>query len=477
MKCVELFHSYNYVNGKITIKDKNIYDSNNNLLLSLLNIPNISDLYNIKCQRILKKKKYSKKIVNNSYYTKHNIKIFLVINYKKLYYLISNKLEIPEFNILYKIILNNNCPVNNSSYLHDIMCINKRFNKKIINKKIKFDNNFNFFRLNDLFLDIINKKIIKKKSIISSSYIINGSIIFFDIFIKLIEEIRALKLNNCVYIGNKYHQSVYPKVIKNINAVNKNKVWDNIILLDTSIDIKGLTYNKIFVCINKLGNIKISEILDLYNRFLNINLYNYKLNIQLVSTITKFIYFKYYSYNLIKSNYIQIKNNDSINTNICITENNLINTICHICFTNNINMETKCNHYFCSDCIMKIIKKNNLICPHCREENNISDLNYLIKSKKNINNLDISNKFKYLLNKATKYDLIISNNDKILKYFKYLCKFLDKNITAYNSNKIIYFKQTTIIYFLEDEFSYNLNYISNNLMDCGIKKCVYNFFI
>ena len=88
MKSIQLFHSYNYVNGKFRQYNKNIYDENNKLLFSLLNIPNNSDLYTIKIERILKKKSFSLKRNNNSYYTKHNLKIFLLLNYSTLNYLL-----------------------------------------------------------------------------------------------------------------------------------------------------------------------------------------------------------------------------------------------------------------------------------------------------------------------------------------------------------------------------------------------------
>ena len=61
MKSIQLFHSYNYVNEKFIHDNKNIYDKNNNLLFTLLNIPDNSNLYTIKIQRILKKKIFSKK--------------------------------------------------------------------------------------------------------------------------------------------------------------------------------------------------------------------------------------------------------------------------------------------------------------------------------------------------------------------------------------------------------------------------------
>ena len=75
MKSIQLFHSYNYVNETFIHDNKNIYDKNNKLIYSLLNIPNNSDLYNIQLQRILKKKIFSKKKDNKSFYTKHNIKV------------------------------------------------------------------------------------------------------------------------------------------------------------------------------------------------------------------------------------------------------------------------------------------------------------------------------------------------------------------------------------------------------------------
>jgi hypothetical protein len=61
MKNIQLFHSYNYVNGNFIQKDKNVYDTNNNLIFSLVNIPIPNDLYSIKIQRILKKKMFFKK--------------------------------------------------------------------------------------------------------------------------------------------------------------------------------------------------------------------------------------------------------------------------------------------------------------------------------------------------------------------------------------------------------------------------------
>ena len=159
MKNIQLFHSYNYVNGTFRQHNKDIYDDHNTLLFSLLNIPNNSDLYTIKIQRILKKKSFSLKKNNNSYYTKHNLKVFLVINYVQLNIYISKHLEIPHFRLLYNIIINNSY-INKNEYVHNLICFNKSFNKKILNKHNTIINNFNFYDLGDLKLDMLNRTII-----------------------------------------------------------------------------------------------------------------------------------------------------------------------------------------------------------------------------------------------------------------------------------------------------------------------------
>ena len=61
MKNITLFHSYNYVNDKFIQKNNNFYDSNNNLMFSVLNVPKNRSLYTLKVERILQKKIYSKK--------------------------------------------------------------------------------------------------------------------------------------------------------------------------------------------------------------------------------------------------------------------------------------------------------------------------------------------------------------------------------------------------------------------------------
>jgi hypothetical protein len=481
MKTIQLFHSYNYVNGKFRQHNKDIYDENNKLLFSLLNIPNNSELYTIKIQRILKKKSFSLKKNNNSYYTKHNLKIFLVINYNKLNNYISNNLEIPNFRLLYNIILNN-IYINKNEYVHNLICFNKSFNKKILNKHNTIINNFNFYDLGDLKLDILNRQIINKKKFILKKYIVNGKIIFYDIFIKLIDEFIGLNLKNTIFICNE-------KQLSNLNNLNinlitstndiKNKVWDNIVLLDPNINITELKCTNLYVCINKIHNIKIIELLDIYDQYFNINLKKYVISSKLVYNILECIVFRNYAYKLFKLNTINIIENSSLNlNNFKIINKEIVNTLCHICFSNNINIKTLCNHYFCNNCIEKLLNKNKMCCPHCRAELNMKDLLYLMESKNDIitHKINISNKIKYLIKKSSKSNmLILSNNDKTIKYLNTIYNFMDletddiHNISDnYNCNKNIYF--------LENMSNYNLIELYNLLIEKGYKKSLLNFF-
>jgi hypothetical protein len=486
MKNIQLFHSYNYVNGTFRQHNKDIYNEHDKLLFSLLNIPNNSDLYTIKIQRILKKKSFSLKKNNNSYYTKHNLKIFLVINYLKLNNYITNNLEIPNFRLLYNIILNN-IYINKNEYVHNLICFNKSFNKKILNKKNTIINNFNFYDLGDLKLDILNRQIINKKKFLLKNYIVNGKIIFYDIFIKLIDEFIGLNLKNIIFICNETQLSNFNNFNKfnnvSINLTTstdhiKNKVWDNIVLLDLSININDLNYINLYVCINKIYNIKIIELLDIYNQYFNINFKKYVITSKLVYNILECIVFRNYAYKVFKLNSVNIIENSSLNlNNFKIINKEIVNTLCNICFNSNINIKTICDHYFCNNCIEKLLTKNKMCCPHCRAELNMKDLSYLMEFKNDIitNKINISNKIKYLIRKSSKSNiLILSNNDKTIKYLKTIYNFMEfetsdiHNINdTYNCNKNIYF--------LENISNYNLIELYNSLMDKGYKKSILNF--
>ena len=47
---------------------------------------------------------------------------------------------------------------------------------------------------------------------------------------------------------------------------------------------------------------------------------------------------------------------------------------CKVCFTNECNMELRCGHQFCSDCVIKIYNSENTTCPICRKTIYKSDI-------------------------------------------------------------------------------------------------------
>ena len=475
MKSIQLFHSYNYVNEKFIHDNKNIYDKNNKLIVTLLNIPDNSDLYTIQIQRILKKKIFSKKNNNKSFYTKHNIKVFLLVNYHILQDYLKQQKCIPQFNLLYKIMLNN-IKINKNEYIYNIICINKSFNKKIsLNNTIS--NDFNFFNLNNYYLDIHAKKIIEKRKLILKKYIINGCIIYYDLLKFLIDEIISYK--NTIFIGNEKQKEQFKNIITKIDIVDTNNVYNTIVILDTSIDISKIKYNKIIVCVNKTNNIKINEVILLLDKFFKINFNKYSLNNKLIYNILSLCVFRNYSQKLIKINQLKIQDNNYINIKHFRIDTELTNRMCSICFNTNINIETSCKHYFCSNCVSKLLHKNKLCCPYCRLNININNLTYLVKSKNEImsDKTNINNKYKYLIKKSMKNDIyIISNNNSKINCLLNLYKFMDIKPNIYTINNISNININNI-YFLDKQEKYDINSISNSLIKNGLKKFNLNFFI
>jgi hypothetical protein len=475
MKNITLFHSYNYVNEKFIQKKHNIYDLNYNLIFSLMNIPYYKNLYFLKIERILQKKKYSKK-KNNSFYTKHNLKIYVQINYKLLKYYVDNKINIPEIDILYKLVMTNISIVDINEYVHNVVCINKSFNKKITNTINYISNNYCFYQMNELKFDIIKKKIVKKNEN-NYMYSINGVIIFYDIFIKLLYEFSKLNLKNTLIICNKYQKPNVECICNNYSTYNgtSNNYWDTIIVLDESINIDKLNYKKQIICINKTTNIKINDLLELYYKYFNINLYHL-VNSKLIYNLLNTIIFRNYSYKITKINTIKI--NPCIPLNIKVTlMDNYIPDICNICFSKYTNIKTKCHHYFCTECVRSIIKKNIFKCPYCRCNTNIDDMTYLIKSKEDIFNEDIKIDplFKYLIKKSWKKKIIVlSKCYKKIKYLKFLFVIMDLKYEIYNIKNRI--PQKNNIYFLENKNEYDMNYITNCLFNETYKKLSFNFF-
>ena len=47
---------------------------------------------------------------------------------------------------------------------------------------------------------------------------------------------------------------------------------------------------------------------------------------------------------------------------------------CKVCFSSENNMELRCGHQFCSECVLKIYNSESANCPMCREKINKSDI-------------------------------------------------------------------------------------------------------
>ena len=53
---------------------------------------------------------------------------------------------------------------------------------------------------------------------------------------------------------------------------------------------------------------------------------------------------------------------------------------CYICYENDSNILTKCNHLFCFSCIENHYYFNDIRCPYCRTENNENELSNIVNS-------------------------------------------------------------------------------------------------
>jgi len=51
---------------------------------------------------------------------------------------------------------------------------------------------------------------------------------------------------------------------------------------------------------------------------------------------------------------------------------------CYICYEDNSNIITKCNHFYCIDCLQQHYEYNNVKCPYCRQENYENDLTLIV---------------------------------------------------------------------------------------------------
>lgn len=431
---MKFLHSYNYVNSKFIVQDNNLVDKNNNLLLKIINIPELNDIYSIKVEKILQKKIFSKK-KNKSYYTKHNIKIYLIIDFNNLYYKISNNIKITNQNLLFKIILSNQILINDN--LIENMCINKSFSKKIdlINKNY-FNDSFNYLNVNKLFINL-NKQEINLKSNYKH-FSLNGGFFYYDILYLFLNDILNNLIDNnlinetLLVVDNTIKHYFDKKFnIYNINESSKkiNKKY-KIILAFTYFNKSKFNYDYLWICKNNINTNDILKNLELY---FNIKLYDYILNNKLLFQLQNLINFKYYKELLLKQktlkiNYIKFnKNNTNYNYKII---DKLNDTQCCICFTNKNNVVTECNHLFCSECINKLFG-TTFNCPLCRAKLNKNMVYKILE----LHNLDET--LKFIINKKSlKNKTIICKKNETHKLKSILDHFSINNINLINSNNL-----------------------------------------
>ena len=460
MLSIELFHSYNYINCKYMIKDTYIYSKNNELLFNVINVPKNRDLYRLKITNILSKKKFSHKYLNigTNYYTKHNLKIFIEINYKKLYNMVNNSKLIPDNDRLFRLLKSNYIkPINSNKYLIDTICINWGFKKKIKkmdkNNSIKLNfNRIQFYNLefncNTNSIHILDNNNKNKKTSVN----IKGGIFLCDLKNKSINEFsKYLKLQqnkSLIIVDNERDYKIWEtnkisdslnidiNLITDISDFNKpiNKVYYRLLAFTYNSNylkfIKNLYNNSIlWVIINKLNTIKNGELIDYYNIIYDMNLDTHIINEDTIVSIMKSICYRNYKLEMIKTKMLCINSINSINPinykNIDLWRFNLFqfdtiiksNTKCSICyqlFTKFNLCKLNCSHYYCVDCVNKILKFNNsksfIKCPICRENSNI-----VIKLEDNYTNLfDLSNKYHIHSTISRMIHLIKTNNFKHL---------------------------------------------------------------
>lgn len=494
-----LFHSYNYVNCKYHIENNNFYDKNKNLLFTLLNFPYLNNLYKIKIKNILQKKKFSYKnlLRKNQYYTKHNIKIYLEINYNYLYYLVLNEKYIPDKNILLNLLDQNQSKIiNYESQLVNNICINKNYLKEI--KMMELPYRISLIQtmfIKNILIDQNNKKFEINKKNIEKIKNYRGGLFLCDIKSQLIKDFSKYINSSTIIITEKSQLYLWQNItIRNkcINIttdnlnINKLKLhnYDRIIIdLDdinkiknVKKNIKNIFYKGIIWIVNdNLNTIKITQFVDLFNCIYDFDINLNELNTDILIKIMKYVCYRNYIYKFKKNKLLEtntyIISNLNYNYNyiwefklLSTIEKNILKTTCCIClnpFNKNSLCKFQCDHYYCISCIEKLIETNSILnCPMCKQK-----VLSIVKYEENKKNL-LKNNYTYRID-----TIMIS---LIQSYIKLNSK---NNIYIIICSKQYYNFLINILKFL-DLNSENIYYSLNNLDKIVIdNKKIYNFTI
>ena len=127
VKKINLFHSYLYIENtkNIYLKNNKIYDSSDNFICGLLNLPEETKGIKIIIEKQLTKKKQSLKNIE-TFFEKNNIKIYVEYDFDYINHFKNDK-------IFYKLLKENYFKfLNEYLLIKDLICFNNNYNKQIV---------------------------------------------------------------------------------------------------------------------------------------------------------------------------------------------------------------------------------------------------------------------------------------------------------------------------------------------------------
>lgn len=395
MSRIKLLYSYLYIENtkNLQVLNNKIYDSKNNFICGLLNIPKKieENEFRIIIEKILVKNKQSKKIVN-TFYEKNNIKIFIEFDTKTQNF-------IKYKNFFLKLLKRNNLTfLDINQKLFDFLCLNKNYKRNLFSNLELNLYNQNIIKIFNLYIDLQNNSIKNKIKIEDTKIVLNFNIIYSDYILGTINIINEYKLNNLLVLcNNSSMKELWNKNIKNNNSAvyifselknNTNLNYENIIVCDLNIkEIKTIKNikNANLVCIySSCEKETIKDFLEKFYELSNITNKvekNYDITLQTLYNFCKCIlHHSFYDKMVLSNNIIKKKINTYQNINPVLLyikfnikkkiDKNVLNEItkCSICLeekTENDFVYLNCGHKFCKDCSFKL-KHLDYNCSICR---------------------------------------------------------------------------------------------------------------
>jgi hypothetical protein len=521
---IKLFHSYQFIPNSTKLKfnkDKHILENDKGeFVLGLIGIPKIPEL-TLLIEKSLVSKRLSKK---SSYknHTKHNMKIFIVIDKPNLNTFLSTSISNKDKHYLFDIFKKNYMQYDLDYNLVDVICV-KQFKNNTPSKVLTLSTNITI-TMGDFMINMFDRTITPVDNMVAThkiTLLLKGGILLSDLsntsrytlltldfmnpdFIQNINSTKLLILENelelvswttfldknqfdYVKLTSNNYKNPLPNTIYIINQTElSNKLLDldlfeHIFIISNNSDIKIVNSNNSYIwyIINSPNNLTLRKMITILNNnvidklddriFYNIdNLY------QLSKLVTPI--YNYSKVNKPKSSNIltiDTKLHHFINYSekIKFTGSSSIktkaSTYCNLCLsTKSTYIETECKHIYCLECYIDHLyfklkdTPKNVSCGFCRQ--NIKNTTVNIYSNKFKNNF-----LKDLGRRVEKYNRIIiySNNNKRLSFLKEFVKYYKTKELVTHSNMYNLlnenFNKSLLIY---DNISNNtFNYIINQL--------------